>query len=34
MFLWEKVGKALGALQFDASMKIPVFRPTAVKVVL
>ena len=34
MFLWEKVGKALGALQYDTSLKIPVFRPTAVKVVL
>ncbi len=33
MFLWEKVGKALGALQFDTSLRIPVFRPTAVKVV-
>ncbi|MGQ9462043.1 MAG: molybdopterin oxidoreductase family protein [Candidatus Fervidibacter sp.] len=33
MFLWEKVGSALGALQFDKSMKIPTFRPTAVKVV-
>ncbi len=33
MFLWEKVGKALGALQFDASLKIPIFRPTAVKIV-
>lgn len=33
MFLWEKVGSALGALQFDTSMKISIFRPTAVKVV-
>ncbi len=33
MFLWEKVGKALGALQFDSSLKIPIFRPTAVKIV-
>lgn len=34
MFLWEKVGKALGALQFDPGLKIPVFRPTAVRVTL
>ncbi|MCX7969579.1 MAG: molybdopterin-dependent oxidoreductase, partial [Armatimonadetes bacterium] len=33
MFLWEKVGTALGALQFDTSLRIPVFRPTAVKIV-
>lgn len=33
MFLWEKVGTALGALQFDKSLRIPVFRPTAVKIV-
>ncbi len=33
MFLWEKVGTALGALQFDLSLRIPVFRPTAVKIV-
>lgn len=32
MFLWEKVGKALGALQFDESLRIPVFRPTAVRI--
>ncbi|MCX7643445.1 MAG: molybdopterin-dependent oxidoreductase, partial [Armatimonadetes bacterium] len=33
MFLWEKVGAALGALQFDSTLRIPVFRPTAVKIV-
>ncbi len=33
MFLWERVGKALGALQLDPCLRIPIFRPTAVKVV-
>ncbi len=32
MFLWEQAGKALGALQLDPSLRIPIFRPTAVKV--
>ncbi len=29
--LWEKVGAALGALSVDPSLKIPIFRPTAVR---
>jgi predicted molibdopterin-dependent oxidoreductase YjgC len=33
MTAWERVGSALGALALDPSLRIPVFRPRAVRVV-